>query len=80
MAHDDNMLHTKRVHREFECGARRVALTIRRVGRYQIRHVTHDEQLAGTCIKNRFGCRAAVAAGNDHGVYLESGYIDILCR
>ena len=67
MPHDDDVADAHAVDRELDGGRGAVLPGIGLVGRNEIGDVAQDEQFARSGIEDRLGCRATVAAGDDHG-------------
>ncbi len=66
MAKHDDVLHTQRLHREFQRGRYGAGGAVRRIRRHEIGDIARDEQFARCGVKNRFRRHAAVAAADHH--------------
>ena len=66
MTHHDHVPDAQVQHRKLDGGADAVELAARLVGRHEVRHVAHHEQLARHGGEDGLRIDAAVAAGDDH--------------
>ncbi len=73
MAHDDDIGDVQRLDGEFDAGRGAVLAAVRLVGRHEIGDVAEHEELARAGIEDHLGCRATVAAGDDHRGWLLAG-------
>ncbi len=70
VTHDDDVLDLKVAHGEFHSGAGAVIIVVGLVGRDEVRHVPHDEQLARTDAEFQRRINARIRAGDHHGLGL----------
>ena len=66
MPKHDNVSDLQSTDAEFECCRYTVSVSVRRVGRHDVRYVTDNKKFAGPRVKNDFRRNAEVATTDDH--------------